>query len=191
MGDLRTKRTYKLLQDALFKLLEKKSFDEIKVNDICELAMIHRTTFYTHFSDKYELLDYVISEVEKEITNDLNFSVYNSLEEFYTNMVMNVLNYIDNNKKFFYSLLNKNEDINLFRIFYHTCISYIKEMIEKEERNGVKHTVPVDLICEFYTGAVVSTIDWWLKTKSKLSKEELCNYITKLIFEKTHTEINM
>ena len=29
MGDLRTKRTYKLLQDALFELLSKKAFDEI------------------------------------------------------------------------------------------------------------------------------------------------------------------
>ena len=59
MGDLRTARTYKLLKDSLLQLLSEKSFDNIKVNDICDLAMVHRTTFYSHFSDKYELLDTV------------------------------------------------------------------------------------------------------------------------------------
>ena len=49
MEDLRVQRTYLLLKNALLELLAKKSFDEIKVNDICNLAMIHRTTFYSHF----------------------------------------------------------------------------------------------------------------------------------------------
>jgi len=53
MGDLRTIRTYKLLKDSLLELLSKDSFDNIKVNDICNLAMVHRTTFYSHFADKY------------------------------------------------------------------------------------------------------------------------------------------
>ena len=62
MEDLRVQRTYLLLKNALLELLAKKSFDEIKVNDICNLAMIHRTTFYSHFQDKYDLLEYCKQE---------------------------------------------------------------------------------------------------------------------------------
>ena len=186
MGDLRTKRTYKLLQDSLFELLAKKSFDEIKVNDICELAMIHRTTFYSHFSDKYELLEYCISEIEKEITGNLKLYSYTNLEEFYTNMIMSVLNYIDKNRKFFRSIFKKNEDTGLLKIFTHTCISYISDMLKKEEENNIVHPVPIEIISEFYAGAVISTVSWWLKTNSKLSKENLCEYIMKLIFENPH-----
>ena len=186
MGDLRTKRTYKLLQDSLFELLLKKPFDEIKVNDICDLAMIHRTTFYTHFSDKYELLEYTISEVEKEIISNLKPYAYSSIEDFYTNMVMCVLNYIDTHRKFFRSILKKNENTGFLKIFNHTCISYMKEMLDKEEETGISHTVPTEIISEFYAGAVISTISWWLKTNSKLSKEELCTYIIRLIFENPH-----
>lgn len=187
MGDLRTKRTYKLLQDALFELLSKKAFDEIKVNDICELAMVHRTTFYTHFSDKYELLEYVIFEVEKEITGNLMPYSYSTLEEFYRNMIMSLLNYIDIHRKFFRSILKKNEDTGFSKVFNHTCISYIKEMLAKEEETGITHTVPIEIISEFYSGAVISTINWWLKSNSKLSKDELCTYIINLIFETPHT----
>lgn len=39
MGDLRTLRTYTLLQKALLELLSKQSFDSIKVNDICNVAI--------------------------------------------------------------------------------------------------------------------------------------------------------
>lgn len=186
MGDLRTKRTYKLLQNSLFELLAKKSFDEIKVNDICDLAMIHRTTFYSHFSDKYELLDYCISEVEKEITCNFQVYSYTNLEEFYTNMIMSVLNYLDTNRKFFRSILKKNENTGLLKIFTNTCVSYISDMLKKEEENNIVHSVPIEIITEFYAGAVISTIGWWLKTNSKLSKEALCDYIIKLIFEVPH-----
>ena len=55
------------LKNALFELLAHQSFEEIKVNDICNLAMVHRTTFYSHFSDKYELLEYCIKEIQKYI----------------------------------------------------------------------------------------------------------------------------
>ena len=186
MGDLRTKRTYKLLQDSLFTLLTKKPFDEIKVNDICDLAMIHRTTFYTHFSDKYELLDYTISEVEKEITSNLKPYAYSNIEDFYTNMIMSVLNYIEEHRKFFRSIMKKNENTGFLKLFHRTCVSYMQEMLKKEEETGIIHTVPIELISEFYSGAVISTIDWWVKTSSKLSKEELCKHITTLIFETPH-----
>ena len=71
MEDLRVQRTYLLLKNALLELLAKKSFDEIKVNDICNLAMIHRTTFYSHFQDKYDLLEYCVKNIEQELTEKI------------------------------------------------------------------------------------------------------------------------
>ena len=68
MEDLRKTRTLKLLKEALLEMMTKKSFEEIKINDICNVAMVHRTTFYSHFDDKYDLLEYCIKETEKEIT---------------------------------------------------------------------------------------------------------------------------
>ncbi|MFC7558721.1 TetR/AcrR family transcriptional regulator [Paenibacillus farraposensis] len=57
--DLRVKRTHKLLWSALGELLldPKKEFSSITINEICEKAMVHRTTFYKHFVDKYDLLN--------------------------------------------------------------------------------------------------------------------------------------
>ena len=111
MNDLRVKRTYILLKNALFELLAHQSFEEIKVNDICNLAMVHRTTFYSHFSDKYELLEYCIKDVEDELTQKIKYNKYSNLREFYTNLIMSLLEYIADNKKFFKNVLKNNSKL--------------------------------------------------------------------------------
>lgn len=39
-------------------LIEKRQFSQIRVGEICKKANIHRSTFYRHFEDKYQLLEY-------------------------------------------------------------------------------------------------------------------------------------
>src|SRR6476659_6663369 len=56
-ADLRVRRTHKLLWEALMAELSERTFEEITVKDICERAMVHRTTFYKHYEDKYALLE--------------------------------------------------------------------------------------------------------------------------------------
>ena len=53
--DLRVLRTHTLLLRALSDLLQEKPFDEIRVKDLCQRAMVHRSTFYAHFEDKRHL----------------------------------------------------------------------------------------------------------------------------------------
>ena len=53
--DLRIKRSRKYLIEALFTLMKNKPFQKISVNDITQEAMVNRSTFYAHFTDKYDL----------------------------------------------------------------------------------------------------------------------------------------
>src|ERR1019366_1304954 len=55
-ADLRVRRTHKLLWEALMALLAERAFEAITVKNICDRAMVHRTTFYKHYEDKYALL---------------------------------------------------------------------------------------------------------------------------------------
>ena len=54
--DLRVRRTHKLLWEALLILMAEQAFETISVKEICDRAMVHRTTFYKHYEDKYDLL---------------------------------------------------------------------------------------------------------------------------------------
>src|SRR5215467_9608409 len=61
-SDLRVRRTDKFLWDALIALMKERDFESITVTDICERAMVHRTTFYKHYEDKYGLLYHGIQD---------------------------------------------------------------------------------------------------------------------------------
>ncbi len=183
MGDLRTKRTYQFLKNALLELLTKKPFDEIRVNDICNVAMVHRTTFYSHFADKYELLNYCIEDVEQEITEKIRKQDYHDSKEFYQHMIMTLLTYIEENKKLFRSLLKKNTDMGIILIFKDACATFISQMLEKEEASGVVHQVPIMIMAEFYSGAVMDTISWWIKNDHEITEKDICEYIITLIFD--------
>lgn len=60
--DPRIIRTRKLLIDSFFKLTLKKDFKDITIQDITDEATVNRATFYSHFEDKYELIEFVISD---------------------------------------------------------------------------------------------------------------------------------
>jgi AcrR family transcriptional regulator len=55
--DRRPQRTKRQLSKALIELVQEKRFDEITVQNVIDRADIGRSTFYTHFRDKEDLLD--------------------------------------------------------------------------------------------------------------------------------------
>ena len=54
--------TKKALADALKELMDTKPFQKISVSDICERCQMNRKSFYYHFKDKYEVLEYIVDE---------------------------------------------------------------------------------------------------------------------------------
>src|SRR4030095_3886038 len=54
--DARVRRTRDALGDALITLMQKKPFDTITVQDVLDRAHVSRSTFYTHYTDKDDLL---------------------------------------------------------------------------------------------------------------------------------------
>src|SRR5688572_22406638 len=54
--DARVKRTRDALGDALIALMQEKPFETITVQDVLDRAHVSRSTFYTHYSDKDDLL---------------------------------------------------------------------------------------------------------------------------------------
>src|ERR1041384_4038846 len=54
--DARVRRTRDALGDALVALMQEKPFETITVQDVLDRAQVSRSTFYSHYSDKDDLL---------------------------------------------------------------------------------------------------------------------------------------
>jgi AcrR family transcriptional regulator len=82
--DPRVKRTRQLLEQAFRDLLAEKGFDAINVQDVTDRAGVNRATFYAHFQDKFDLLDYSIREAFRlEIKTRLLHSCHFSLQNLH------------------------------------------------------------------------------------------------------------
>ena len=93
--DLRVIKTENLLYATLIDLLKEKTFEEIKVSDICNKALINRSTFYAHYQDKYELVVGFISTLKSELAKAIkdNGSTFNT-KEYYLEMIEMILTHI-------------------------------------------------------------------------------------------------
>lgn len=182
--DLRIVKTRKALADALFELLNKKSFDEIKVVDICEAAMVHRTTFYKHFEDKYHLLNYVINDIINELTEGISSNTqYSTPEEFYTALLHVLVEYVHKNETKF-RLIAKNNVSNMFVHTMHGIISaHILEFLKDFSKRGYSFEVPLPLIAQYRSGGMIFVTYYLLENNNPYDVDELYNYMYCLFYE--------
>ncbi|MDR2487389.1 MAG: TetR/AcrR family transcriptional regulator [Clostridiales Family XIII bacterium] len=75
--DLRVVRTKRLIEDAFFDLLEEVGFAKITVDMIARKAMINRSTFYLHYSDKFDLL----AKTEEEMLRRMRIIIQERIGE--------------------------------------------------------------------------------------------------------------
>jgi len=68
--DPRVIRTRRLLVTAFQELLGEQPFHKITISDLAERATLNRATFYAHFTDKYDLLSYVVRQDFQEQLDD-------------------------------------------------------------------------------------------------------------------------
>ena len=178
--DLRIRRTYKLLSESLLDLLSENKFEDISVTDICEKAMIHRTTFYKHFEDKYQLFTVCVKEFQIIFSKDNNFDYkFNNLTDYYINTMKNILEFITSpkNKSQFVALLKNNRN-SIQTIFHETIVEDVILKLEDVKKNGNEFSVPIPMIAEFYAGAIISVIRWWFESDMTISVEDLIRYST-------------
>ena len=176
--DLRTKRTKKFLSSALIELLRTTPLEKISIQDICEKAMIHRTTFYTHFGDKYDLFEYVLNQTRDRIfARPILEHNYDSLEELYSTLTKTAIDFVEKNKSVLISVLETNTDRLTSDLIYSTMESTIRQLLEKNNPTGI----PNHLLSNFLTGGFISLATWWLHNPNKITKQDLLKSINKLI----------
>lgn len=182
--DLRIIKTKNLLYTTLISLLKDYTFEEIKVSDICNKALINRSTFYAHYSDKYELLASCIQDIKDDLANKLrsNQNISNT-KEYYMEMLNLFLSHIDDNRELFSSIIINNKNSVIMDIFYATINADLTKRLKEEDKKR-ELNVPEEIITNFYVGAVVNVSMKWLTDYQKYTKEDLITFLDCLIPEK-------
>lgn len=192
-NDIRVVRTHSQLFDGLMRLLITKTFDEITVSEICEASGVHRATFYNHFNDKYEFLNSCFQNKLEAITFDRleKGSTPEIIRRNILHFVECLLMFVDENRVLFTATCGNNYSFTFNSSFAAAINKYCYEKL-----NSVL-TAPshrIMLTSEFYSGAIVGVIKWYIFSANKdLLKDtmefiehrvdELCSFYEKYLFE--------
>lgn len=142
MVDKRIKKTKKNLKSTFISMMSSTSFEDITITELCKQADISRITFYTHYSDKYALLDDIFqdmiqigSRIYRRMQNE------NNPERDYVKSYCNVLHtilelYYSNYEFFCHTRPDKNPYLAFS--FYNYALTTIENYTQQKEAESLQ-----------------------------------------------------
>ncbi|TWS95305.1 MULTISPECIES: dihydroxyacetone kinase transcriptional activator DhaS [unclassified Streptococcus] len=159
--------TKKRIAKAFKNLLATQDFQTISVVDIMKLAKIRRQTFYNHFVDKYQLMDWIFeSELQERITDNLDFISGRQL-------LMELFLYFEQERYFYLQLFDSRGQNNFYDYFVGYCQILVTKII-KEYATSAKMADPqfLDFHQHYHSHALAQTIKDFLHHKQALPKPD-------------------
>lgn len=71
-SDLRIRKTERAIRNAFMELRAKKPLEKITVKELCALALINKSTFYSHYADIYALSEAMEEETVASIIGGIS-----------------------------------------------------------------------------------------------------------------------
>lgn len=182
---IKVNKTKKILEDALGALLEEKPFEEIRVIDICSKANMHRSTFYTYFNDKYELLKSKLDEYEAKFLEDLQrYKIEDKLKDFHIDIMIKILQYFYFNRKYLKIIFQNNKDNSITKILQKYLEAYVIEDVKDMKLAKPDKPYFFNVMGAFYSGAFITVISEWILNDCTIKPQELAECISDIIMQR-------
>jgi probable dihydroxyacetone kinase regulator len=168
--------TKKAIVEGMKELTKKKAFDKITVSDIAEICGLNRQTFYYHFQDKYDLVNWIYyNEIIAAVVDGLTYE--NCMEK-----VLQMLNKMKADDYFYISTLKasvKNEfEESLFKVVRELFCDIISEIVE--DFHATMEEDEIRFIADFYSFGMTGMIISWASNGMKKSPEVISKQIKSL-----------
>ena len=179
--DRRVRRTRQLLRDALMELTLERGYDRVTVQQILERADVGRSTFYTHYRDKDDLL---VGEFEAlhpswaapatgsegAATGPIEF-----LEPLRT-----AFRDIDANRRRFKAMVGRQGSETIRRLLPEPMSNLVRDHVLASYPAGAGEGQRLAVAVHFIVGGLLGTLTWWLDTDAPIDADELFDICQRL-----------
>lgn len=167
--------TKKALEASLKNLLLQKPLDKVTVSDIAADCGINRMTFYYHFKDIYDLIEWVCVENAAKVIGGKK--TYETWQQGF----LQIFNAVLQNKAFiinvYHSMSREQVEIYLYKLTYDLMIGVIEEQsagmsVREEDKK---------FIADFYKFAFVGIMLEWIRNGMKEDPVSIIDRLSVLI----------
>lgn len=170
MMDRRSIRTRKALRDAMVGLATERPYEEIRVQDILDRAGVGRTTFYSHFRDKEDLLVTLFLEMMDRIESHIDPAsplALPSAEELFDHFM---------ERAELCRGLRRGDKLDTL---YRAGESHLRRYFEN--RLSAAGQVRASLLAAFAAGTFVTLWRWWIGQGSRIAPSEMAAIYERLV----------
>ena len=165
------------IEKVFINLIQNKELNEVSVSEICNLAGLNSTTFYTNYPDIYGLADSIRDKLE------------NSLSELYQNEITQGFNSHDYLKLFYYIRDNQIFFKTYFKLGYDNNYKIIKYAVNLAQEYFQNKYIEYHM--EFFKSGITQIIKLWLQNGCKESPEDIFDIIKSEYQGRTQAKSNL
>ncbi len=174
--DRRQKKTKKAIYDAFIRLLEKKNYNHITVQEIIDEADVGRATFYAHFETKDYLLKSFCEELFVHIS-DASFGrpctegIYAHCSQT-GSVFLHLLHHLKSNDDQLMTLLSCRNN-ELFLSYFKESLKQMLQGGEYVEKWAEEKQLPEALVLNHTVTTFMETVLWWMNRQTVESPKEI------------------
>ena len=157
--------TKEALGAALKQMLVVKPIEKITVKDLVEICGVNRQTFYYHFDDVYDLLEWVFEDDANRVLPQ------EVVYEHWREDVILFFTYLQDNSSFALNIYNSQSRTYMLRYYKRRLQSCIRSfaVIVCETRNIDR--ADFEFVVELYANLIVGIISQWLDRGMQVPKD--------------------
>jgi AcrR family transcriptional regulator len=177
--DARVRRTRDALGDALVALMQEKPFETITVQDVLDRAEVSRSTFYSHYSDKDDLLMSDAEEFFESISMALSVHGDQSDRVF---PVREFFVHLSDVQPFFKALVKSGKYQENMELARGHFARGIERRLSELPRSKSIPPNQLSAIAFTHAGALLSLLTWWLDRGMRESPAEMDELFHRMIW---------
>ena len=168
------------IKESFIKLLKQKPISKISIKELCDDAEINRTTFYSHYSDQYDLLRQIEQEVITDFNKYINDHMTCETSETTIQLLIQLLEYAAKNSDLFEVLLSDNGGTE----FQKALLSITQErLIPSFQNNKNLNERTLEYLQVFVIAGMLRIVQKWLEDGTIESTQQMAKLISKLLFK--------
>lgn len=167
--------TKKAISNSIKEIMKNKPLQKISVAEIVKKCGINRQTFYYHFKDKYDLVDWIYyNEVVSSIIQDKTFYQWSSV-------VLEVLKTMKREQYFYTNALSVTGQNAFQEYFFAVTKDLLSEFIDQLFENNKIEKEDKNFIAEFYAHGLVGVVVQWARKGMNEEPEKIVQRLSNFI----------
>ncbi len=148
---------------ALMELLDSRPLDSVTIQDICDKAEIHRTTFYKHYGSIFDVIDEMSSEITKALSDVLDVLEYRDVWfDFLADYIEKYKRPLRNLNKTKY----KEMVVSPLAVVLYEFYSRLFRLEKKEIPEGVKK----EWLIRYHVAGALALVEHWLDSDASIEQ---------------------